>query len=141
MIMSKKKVAAVVEIGAVMPQSLLVDKDINLNRLVVVFRKDRLEGDDGELGRKLLVPYLEALLRLSEKPRALLFYNTGVRLLTEHSEAIKLLSKFEKEGCELLACNLSLMHLGLSGSLLVGEISTQEIMLERQIKADKILWP
>lgn len=124
-----------------LPQSRLSEFDTGKSCLVVVFRQDQLGSGDGNVGKKLLVPYLEALLQMPLLPSSILFYNTGVRLLVEEGEVTKLLSQLEQKGCELLACNLSLKQLALSCHLKIGEISTLEIMLDRQIKADKILWP
>lgn len=127
--------------ASLMPQTMLVDRTDKNGCLVVVFRQDQVGTGDQSVGRKLLLPYLQALLQLPLPPEAMLFYNSGVRLLTEYTETVDILSKLEAKGCELLACNLSLKQLGLSGQMRVGEISTLEIMLERQLRADKILWP
>ncbi|NLW11772.1 MAG: hypothetical protein GX028_07135 [Clostridiaceae bacterium] len=127
--------------ASLMPQTKLTDRNDKNGLLVIVFRQDQIGTGDQTVGRKLLIPYLEALLQLPLPPYSILFYNTGVRLLTEEGDTTGLLSKLETKGCELLACNLSLKQLGLSSQMKVGEISTLEIMLDRQLKADKILWP
>ena len=127
--------------AVISPQSMLSDRNDKNGRLVIVFRQDQVGAGDHNVGKKLLVPYLEALLQLTLPPHSILFYNTAVRLLTEDNVIADLLSELENKGCELLACNISLKQLGLSSQMKVGEISTPEIMLDRQLKADKILWP
>lgn len=141
MLKAAQEITIPTEQASFMPQTRLSDINDKNGLLVVVFRQDQVGSGDHNVGRRLLVPYLEALLQLPLPPYSILFYNTGVRLLTEVSKALELLSSLEKKGCELLACNLSLKQLGLSCQMMVGEISTLEIMLDRQLKADKILWP
>lgn len=141
MLKTAQEISIPADEASLMPQTRLSDRNDKNGLLIVVFRQDQIGTGDHNVGKKLLVPYLEALLQLPLAPDSMLFYNTGVRLLTEENEVSGLLSELEKKGCELLACNLSLKQLGLSCQMKIGEISTLEIMLDRQLKADKILWP
>lgn len=109
--------------------------------LTVVFRQDKIGDGDDELGSRLLQPYFKALLDLPLPPQCILFYNTGVRLLADGSQVADACRQLQSKGCELLACNISLQQLGLVSSLQAGEISTLELMLDRQMKAARILWP
>lgn len=126
---------------SIMPEAMLETSLRDEMKLAVVFRSERLGCGDAELGDRLVLPYFKALLNLPLPPQSILFYNTAVRLLTADSPVIDACRQLQSKGCELLACNLSLQHLGLVSSLQAGEISTLELMLERQLKADKILWP
>lgn len=127
--------------SAILPASLQEGTERNEKALLIVFRQDYVGTGDPELGKTLLQPYIQALCDLPLPPGGMLFYNTGVRLLTADSSVLALISQLQQKGCEMLACNLSLQQLGLSCSLAAGEISTLEIMLDRQLKADHILWP
>lgn len=127
--------------SSILPESMLEAAMRDEMNLMVVFRSDKLGCGNDELGGRLLQPYFKALLELPLPPRCILFYNTAVRLLTADSPVIDACRQLQKKGCELLACNISLQHLGLVSNLQAGEISTIELMLERQLKADRILWP
>lgn len=126
---------------AIMPEPMMETGVRDEMKLVVVLRSHQLGSGDEALGIKLLQPYFKSLLSLPLPPQSILFYNTAVRLLTEESPVIDACRQLQQKGCELLACNISLQHLGLVSSLQAGEISTLELMLERQLKANRILWP
>ena len=124
-----------------MTNAMLEAVSKNEHNLVIVFRQDQLGSGNRELGRGLIRPYLEALLRLPLPPQTFIFYNSAAYLVVKQSPVVNLLKELQNKGSEILVCNISLQHLGLISQMEVGEISTQEILLEKQLKADKILWP
>ena len=124
-----------------LPEEQLVRESDRNQKLVIVLRQDQLGCGPEEPGRSLLQPYFKALLELEKPPQAILFYHTAVRLLTQNSPILQQLHTLQDKGVELLACSLSLQQLDLCTERVIGELSTQAILLDRQLHATQILWP
>jgi selenium metabolism protein YedF len=77
-------------------------------------------GDD-ELGQILMVNFLRLLEESPEKPAAMIFWNTGVRLVGEGSWALAHLRTLESQGVEILACATCLEYYELTDKLAVGK--------------------
>ena len=80
-------------------------------------------GDD-ELGTLLMANFLRLLGESKDKPAALVFWNTGVRLVCEGSWALGHLKKLEEQGVEILACTTCLEYFELTEKLKIGKPTT-----------------
>jgi len=106
---------------------------------VLVSKETIGEGDD-ELGRNLMKMALYTLSESDDVPKALLFMNAGVRLVSGDSEqTIEHVKTLESRGCEVLVCGACLDFYDLKPELHVGKVSNMyEIMTHMQRAAKAI---
>ena len=89
---------------------------------VVLFTKDKMGHGNDELGRILIKGYIYTLTELDEKPKTLLFLNSGVLLTTGDAETISDLKKLEDLGVKIFSCGTCLDYYHVKNDLKVGEI-------------------
>ncbi len=77
-------------------------------------------GND-ELGELIMSNFLRLLVESPDKPAALIFWNTGVKLVCEGSWALAHLKKLEEQGVEILACSTCLEYFDLTEKIKVGK--------------------
>jgi selenium metabolism protein YedF len=77
-------------------------------------------GNDG-LGELIMSNFLRLMVESPDKPAALVFWNTGVKLVCEGSWALVHLKKLEEQGVEILACSTCLDYFDLTDKLKVGK--------------------
>jgi selenium metabolism protein YedF len=82
-------------------------------------------GDD-ELGAKLMGSFLRKLCVMDKKPERIVFYNSGVKLITEGSGVLDALTTLAEQGVELIACGTCLTHFGLLDKIAVGRKSDMQ---------------
>jgi hypothetical protein len=85
-------------------------------------------GDD-DLGYEIWMSMLKALADREDRPLAIIFWNTAVKLLAEGSPSVPRLKVLEGKGVQLLAGQLCVNELQLSGNLAVGKLATMEEIL------------
>ena len=89
---------------------------------VVLFTKDKMGHGNDKLGRILIKGYIYTLTELDEKPKTLLFLNSGVLLTTGDAETISDLKKLEDLGVKIFSCGTCLDYYHVKDDLKVGEI-------------------
>ena len=94
-------------------------------------------GDD-ELGTLLMANFLRLLGESKEKPAALVFWNTGVRLVCEGSWALGHLKKLEEQGVEILACTTCLEYFELTEKLKIGKPTTMLKSIHSILASDMV---
>ncbi len=77
-------------------------------------------GND-EVGELLMSNFLRLMVESPDKPAALIFWNTGVKLVCEGSWALVHLKKLEEQGVAILACSSCLEYFDLTDKLKVGQ--------------------
>ncbi len=112
---------------------------IKMYEQVMIMNSDILGQGNEEVGQTLLGTYLRKLLAHPVKPDAILFYNSGVKLLTKESYFLDVLDALEKSGVELLACGTCVYKVCGQRSLTVGRISNMEEMTDIIIQARKVV--
>jgi len=80
--------------------------------------------------------FLRLLGESKDKPKTVVFWNTGIRLLCEGSKVINHIKKLEEVGVEILACTTCLEFLDLTDRLLVGKPTTMVRSIESMMKDD-----
>jgi len=91
---------------------------------VILIQSEGLGRGDDPLGTMLMANFLRLLGENKEKPEALVFWNTGVRLVCEGSYALGHLKQLEDQGVEILACTTCLEYFDLVDKLKVGKPTT-----------------
>jgi intracellular sulfur oxidation DsrE/DsrF family protein len=72
----------------------------------------------------LMSNFLRLLGESQAKPAALVFWNTGVRLVCEGSRVLEHIKKLDGQGVEILACTTCLEYFDLADKLRVGKPTT-----------------
>ena len=86
-------------------------------------------GED-KLGGLLMANFLRLLGENKEKPEAIIFWNTGVRLVCEGSKVLDHLKRLEAQGVTILACTTCLEYFDLVDKMAVGKPTTMVKSIE-----------
>ncbi len=106
--------------------------------MVVIINGPMMGRGDEELGGKILGSFLNKLSfwKAAEK---VIFYNEGVKLLTEDSPYLVDLTLLEEGGIELLACGTCIDHFQLRDKIKVGKVSSMDEIVNTIARADKVV--
>lgn len=106
---------------------------------VIIINSEALGRGDEGVGQTLLGTFLRKLLAQANKPDAIVFYNSGVKLLSRQSYYLDILDALEKSGVELLACGTCVYKVCGQHSLSVGRISNMDEITDIIIGANKVV--
>lgn len=113
----------------------------HLNNTVIVIGSDKLGIGDIILGETLMKGFIYTLTEYESLPKTILFYNRGIFLTTRNEDTIKDLKTLEEMGVEILSCGACLNFYHLENKLSVGSITNMYTILDKQMKADKVIKP
>ena len=88
---------------------------------VFLIQSEWLGRGDEQLGSMLMSNFLRLLGESEDKPKSIIFWNTGVRLLCEGSPVLERLKMLEEQAVELLACTTCLEYFELTDKLAAGK--------------------
>jgi selenium metabolism protein YedF len=88
---------------------------------VFLIQSEGLGRGEDNLGSILMHNFLRMLGESEEKPKTMIFWNTGVRLLSEGSPVLEHLKKLESQGVEILGCATCLDYFKLTDKQKVGK--------------------
>ncbi|WP_373212228.1 sulfurtransferase-like selenium metabolism protein YedF [Fusobacterium mortiferum] len=108
---------------------------------VVVIDSLHMGKGDVELGRILMKGFIYTLSEIEELPKTILFYNEGVKLAIEGAESLQDLKSLEERGVEILSCGTCLNFYGITEKLRVGSVTNMYTILEKQMKATRVIKP
>ena len=108
-------------------------------RTVFVVSADTFGRGSDELGATLMANFLRKLWAAPGKPTAILFYNSGVKLLATHAPALEALDGLLNAGVDLVACGTCVSFFGLRDSLRVGRVSDMQEIVQMMVAADKVV--
>ncbi len=94
-------------------------------------------GDD-ELGMILMSKFLGSLTDSKEKPAAIFFWHSGVKLVAEGSWALAHLKKLEQQGVAILACGTCLDFFSLKDKVKVGITTSMPEIIKALMNSDTI---
>ena len=97
---------------------------------VLLFGSENIGRGDDTLGYEITVQLLKTLANRNDRPAAIICWNTGVRLLAEGSPVIPHLKALEQKGVPILAGQLCVSELELTGKLVAGKPATMDEILD-----------
>jgi selenium metabolism protein YedF len=115
------------------------DAAVHSGQIVLAISSDRMGQGDDDLGRLLLRNHLHVLTEAPRRPDVLVFYNSGVRLAIEGSQALDDLRTLAARGTTILLCGTCLAHFECKDRVAVGEISNMYTITEAMLGADKVI--
>ena len=98
------------------------------------------EGED-ELGKILIKGFIYALTEAETLPKTVLLYNKGVLLASTFEDTVKDLKVLEERGVEILSCGTCANFYHVQDQIKVGTLTNMYTILERQMKATKVIKP
>jgi selenium metabolism protein YedF len=108
---------------------------------IVAIASDKMGEGDEKLGHLLMSTFIKAMKDTDKLPEKILFYNTGVKLVTTTSPDIENLRDLEKMGVELLLCGTCVTFYSLESVVGAGSISNMFIMAEIMASSAKVIKP
>jgi selenium metabolism protein YedF len=90
---------------------------------VFYITSDEIGKGEPELGRTLMKMFLYAAAESDAPPSALIFLNSGIKLVTENDETAAHVAKLEAAGADVLVCGTCLDYYGLKDELKAGRVS------------------
>ncbi|WP_051309025.1 sulfurtransferase-like selenium metabolism protein YedF [Desulfogranum japonicum] len=109
--------------------------------LIYVISADVMGKGSEELGWALLQTFIQTIKDVTPLPQKILFYNSGVRLVTEESGALGALLALQKQGVEILVCGTCLDFYRLQTAIKVGQISNMYDIMNAMAEADQVISP
>ena len=97
---------------------------------VIVFGSEYVGSGDETLGFAILMTLLETLATREDRPKALIFWNTAVKLLVEGSPVVPRLKTLEEKGVQILAGKLCLQDLCITDIVAVGKAASMDEILD-----------
>jgi selenium metabolism protein YedF len=95
-----------------------------MEQKVIFIQGEGLGRGDEKLGSLLMANFFRLLADSQAKPKSIVFWNTGVRLLCEGSPVLDYLKTLEEQGVDLVACTTCLEYFGLREHLAAGKPTT-----------------
>ncbi|MBN2259931.1 MAG: sulfurtransferase-like selenium metabolism protein YedF [Clostridiales bacterium] len=106
---------------------------------VFVLNSEYFGHGDNKLGNQLMGAFLKKVWGKDEKPDAIIFYNSAVKLLARGSDYLDALTGLEEAGVELLACGTCINSYELKEHMEVGLISGMQEIVEIMMEAESVI--
>mgnify|MGYP000045518996 CR=1 FL=1 len=107
-------------------------------KTVVVLNQDQMGHGDRALGQKILATFLRKSLALGSL-RAIVLYNSGVRLVTKDSPVLAELAQLHEAGVDIRPCGTCLEALELAASVAVSKPSNMDEIVAELAAAEKVI--
>jgi len=107
-----------------------------MNPKVMLIQSEGLGRGDDSLGIMLMANFLRLLGDTDNKPRSIVFWNMGVRLVCEGSKVLEHIKVLENQGVEILACITCLEYFDLIDKLAVGKSTTMIKSIQSMFDSD-----
>jgi selenium metabolism protein YedF len=91
--------------------------------LVIAIGQNTMGSGDEDLGALLMKAFIYSLTELDSPPDTILFFNSGVRLTSEGSTALKDLKTLEDKGAVISSCGTCLDFFRLKEKLAIGNVT------------------
>jgi selenium metabolism protein YedF len=108
-------------------------------KTVIAIQSETMGRGDDALGARIMGNFLRTLSAVDEKPDAIVFYNAAVRLLARSSRHLEALNALDAAGVDLLACVTCLEFYSLTDQLAVGAVSNMREIVQRTMRASKVI--
>ncbi|MGL6129997.1 MAG: sulfurtransferase-like selenium metabolism protein YedF, partial [Fusobacteriaceae bacterium] len=109
--------------------------------IVVVIHSDKMGEGDSALGETLMKGFIYTLTEMENIPKTIIFYNRGVFLTAQNQSTINDLKSLEDRGVEILSCGACINFYNLEATLGIGSITNMYTIIEKQMKASKVIKP
>jgi selenium metabolism protein YedF len=108
-------------------------------RVLIVPSEHMGRGEHEELGNVLIRGFFHTLGEVTASPDTVIFFNSGVKLVTEDSPILEDLYALKEGGLEILACGTCIDYYGLEDEVAVGVVSNMYTITETILGAGKVI--
>lgn len=108
-------------------------------KTAVIINSEFLGAGSDELGKKLMGSYLRKIWALDNRPQKILFYNSGVKLLTKDSEVLDALTGLYENGVDLVACGTCATFFEIKEQIEIGRIGDMHEIATSMLEFDKVI--
>jgi selenium metabolism protein YedF len=105
---------------------------------VFLIQSEGLGRGDDKLGALLMANFLRLLGENESKPKTIVFWNTGVRLVCEGSQVLGYLKRLEEQGIEILSCTTCLEYFNLLDKLKIGKPTTMIKSIQSMMNSETV---
>lgn len=109
--------------------------------IVISIGSDKMGEGEEELGKILIKGFIYALTEAETLPKTVLLYNKGVLLASTFEDTVKDLKVLEERGVEILSCGTCANFYHVQDQIKVGTLTNMYTILEKQMKATKVIKP
>jgi len=106
---------------------------------VLLIKSDTMGDAPRELGVKLIGAFFRKLCLNKDKPHWVIFYGTGVKLMTSESPIMDALEILSSSGVDLLACGTCVRYFDLEDKIAVGRVSSMDEVVSIIMKGDDVV--
>lgn len=117
------------------------EKSSEEENIVISIGSDKMGEGEDELGKILIKGFIYALTEAETLPKTVLLYNKGVLLASTFEDTVKDLKVLEERGVEILSCGTCANFYHVQDQIKVGTLTNMYTILERQMKAAKVIKP
>ena len=117
------------------------EKSSEEENIVISIGSDKMGEGEEELGKILIKGFIYALTEAETLPKTVLLYNKGVLLASTFEDTVKDLKVLEERGVEILSCGTCANFYHVQDQIKVGTLTNMYTILERQMKAAKVIKP
>ena len=103
---------------------------------IVICNKDQMGHGDRELGQKVLGTFLKKSIALKDFT-AIVFFNSGVRLVGDGSPVLTELKLLEEGGVDIVPCGTCLAHYDIEPQ--VGDVADMDSIVQELSRAAKVI--
>jgi len=106
---------------------------------VIVINNEKMGQGENDLTNLLMGNFLRALVSSENKPEFIIFYGSGVKLISEGSAYLEIVATLENLGTEILSCSTCLNYYGLADKVKVGRKSNMKEIVEIFLKSKETI--
>ncbi|WP_299547437.1 hypothetical protein [uncultured Helicobacter sp.] len=104
----------------------------------ILLLKDNVVGEDGELGKKLMLSFLGTLLTRESSFKEMYLLNRAVLLATTDDEGVEILRRLEEKGMKIYSCQTCLGYFNVLENLRVGRVGNMQDTLNALLTENAI---
>lgn len=115
-----------------------VKKEVN-DDFIIVITTDKLGAGAAELGQILMKAYTYTLNETKPYPKAIIFINSGVKLVAEGADTLENIQKLQEKGIEIISCGTCLDFYQIKDKLKAGIVGNMYTIVEYMHTAAKVI--
>ncbi len=108
-------------------------------KTTIVINSETMGKGNEELGEQIMGSFLRQVLMASSKPDTIIFYNSGVKLLTGSSWPSDTVDTLFKNGVDIVACGTCVAYYQLNDKIVVGRVSTMQEIVSILLESEKVI--
>lgn len=105
----------------------------------VIVNSESMGIGSEEVGKQILGSFFRKLAAQAERPDAMVFYNSGVKLMAEGSPFLADLEALEKLGVDLIACGTCVVYFNLTDKIMVGRVSDMQEIARALVSTERVV--